>query len=108
MKRHNDFLPFVALTCCLVLWLCSGPSAASGPDESVPRLGQENSVQAITGLKLAAADENRAKKYHWLLGNEPRRNRFEKLKALLCWRNWTGKSNLPVRFTFQEKLTMES
>ncbi len=67
MKRHNDFLPFVALTCCLVLWLCSSPSAASGPDESVPRLGQENSVHAITGLKLAAADENRAKKYHWLL-----------------------------------------
>ena len=67
MKRHNDFLPFVALTCCLVLWLCSGPSAASGPDESAPRLGQENSVQAKTGLKLAAADENRAKKYHWLL-----------------------------------------
>ena len=67
MKRHNDFLPFVALTCCLVLWLCSSPSAASGPDESVPRLGQENSVHAITGLKVAAADENRAKKYHWLL-----------------------------------------
>ena len=67
MKRHNDFLPFVALTCCLVLWLCSSPSAASGPDESVPRLGQENSVHAITGLKVAAADENRVKKYHWLL-----------------------------------------
>ena len=34
--------------------------------QSATRLGQGNSFQAITGLKLAAADEDRAKKYNWL------------------------------------------
>ena len=66
MKRHNDFLPSVALTCCLVLALCSGASAASGHDESAPRRDKRYSAHAMTGLKLAAGDEDRAKKYHWL------------------------------------------
>ena len=66
MTRRNDSFPFLALTCCFVLCLCSGPSSASGPDESVPQRGQGTSVQAIKGLRLAAADENRSKKYHWL------------------------------------------
>ncbi|MGO9568243.1 MAG: CHAT domain-containing protein [Desulfomonilaceae bacterium] len=66
MKSHNNSLGFVGLACCLVLTLCSGSYAASGYDEPAQRVGQDISAHVMTGLKLAAGDEDRAKKYHWL------------------------------------------
>jgi hypothetical protein len=63
---RNMARSFAVLSCLVALALCADASASSEPAEPVTRLGQENSVQALTGLKLAAADENRAKKYHWL------------------------------------------
>lgn len=64
MKRYDDFLPLVALTCILVLTLSS--RAAAGNHEPAPLAAQGKAGYAAKGVQLAAGDEDRTRKYHWL------------------------------------------
>ena len=64
MKSHDDFFALVAFTCILVLMIFS--CAAAGNDEPAPQAASENAAYTATGVQIAAGDEDRARKYHWL------------------------------------------
>ena len=76
MKSHDDFFALVALTCILVLMICSCAAAAN--DEPAPQAASENAAVPRREFRSRPVMKSGPGSITGYSGNAPRRNRFEK------------------------------